>query len=112
MLYSGLVQPEGWPALVARVRAMEAERVTQAREKGAKGLQRTPAFVHGLVLAALAGAASASGAGAPRGGFTDVGLHTGGIPRDTCWPLVREVIKVRGVPRPSRNGPPKRRQRW
>lgn len=27
----------------------------------------------------------------PRGGFTDVGLHTGGAARGTCWPLVREV---------------------
>ena len=27
----------------------------------------------------------------PRGGFTDVGLHTGGAERGTCWPLVREV---------------------
>ena len=28
------------------------------------------------------------------GGFTHVGLHTGGVARDTCWPLVREVLKV------------------
>lgn len=31
----------------------------------------------------------------PRGGFTDVGLHTGGQPRDTAWPLARAVFKVR-----------------
>lgn len=31
----------------------------------------------------------------PRGGFTDVGLHTGGSPRDTAWPLVWEAFKVR-----------------
>jgi hypothetical protein len=30
----------------------------------------------------------------PMGGFTDVGLHTGGMPRDTAWPLVRVTIKV------------------
>ena len=32
----------------------------------------------------------------PCGGFTDVGLHTGGRPRDTAWPLVRETFKARG----------------
>lgn len=31
----------------------------------------------------------------PRGGFTDVGLHTGGLPRDTCWRLVWAAFKVR-----------------
>lgn len=33
----------------------------------------------------------------PRGGFTDVGQHTGGTARDTAWPLVREAFKVRCV---------------
>ena len=32
----------------------------------------------------------------PKGGFTDVGLHTGGQPRDTAWPLVCQTIKVGG----------------
>lgn len=27
-----------------------------------------------------------------RGGTTDVGLHTGGSYRDTCWSLVHAVI--------------------
>ncbi|CAN0384424.1 unnamed protein product, partial [Scytosiphon promiscuus] len=30
----------------------------------------------------------------PAGGFTDVGQHTGGDPRNTAWPLVREVFQV------------------
>ena len=30
----------------------------------------------------------------PRGGFTDVGLHTGGIRRNTSWPLVQAVFQV------------------
>jgi hypothetical protein len=30
----------------------------------------------------------------PRGGFTDVGLHTGGHPRNTSWPLLRAVLQV------------------
>lgn len=31
---------------------------------------------------------------ASRGGFTDVGLHTGGLPRSTAWPLVRAVLQA------------------
>jgi hypothetical protein len=78
---------------------------------GQQGHQRTPAFVHALVQQALEGvgderagstregaAAAAGDARLPRGGFTDVGLHTGGLPRSTAWPLVREVFKVRSWP--------------
>jgi hypothetical protein len=32
----------------------------------------------------------------PRGGFTDVGKHTGITPPNTAWPLVREALKVGG----------------
>ena len=31
----------------------------------------------------------------PQGGFTDVGLHTGGKPRNTPWMLVQAVFQVR-----------------
>ena len=30
----------------------------------------------------------------PKGGFYDVGLHTGTVPPNTSWPIVRETIKV------------------
>jgi len=30
----------------------------------------------------------------PKGGFTDVGRHTGITPPNTAYPLVREVLKV------------------
>jgi hypothetical protein len=33
----------------------------------------------------------------PKGGFTDVGIHTGGNPRDTCWALIRVTIQVCSV---------------
>ena len=68
-------------------------------------MQRTPAFAHALILSALALAddegeaddgVEEAGKVMARGGFTDVGRHTGSEPRDTCWPLVREVLKVRG----------------
>lgn len=64
-----------------------------AHEKTQKGFQRTPAFVMAKVQQALMHSKD-SAAFLPRGGFTDVGLHTGGVARDTCWPLVREVFKV------------------
>lgn len=30
----------------------------------------------------------------PRGGFTDVGLHTGGEPKATTWPVLQSMIKA------------------
>ena len=67
-----------------------------------KGHQRTPGFVLSVLRDALDYASQdASGPAAgrdaqaeeqpeskPVGGFTDVGLHTGGVLRDTSWPLV------------------------
>jgi hypothetical protein len=72
-----------------------------------KGFQRTPAFVVSVIkdavpllqqAASVAPGLSLCGFShsLPRGGFTDVGLHTGhAAARDTSWPLVREVLKVR-----------------
>ena len=48
-----------------------------------QGHQKTPAFIHALYREAF-GKPNQT----PRGGFTDVGLHTGGQERDTAWPLV------------------------
>eukprot|EP00951_Prasinocladus_malaysianus_P046458 scaffold642906_cov28-Prasinocladus_malaysianus.AAC.1 len=69
------------------------DRSAQGGEK--VGHQKTPAFILCLVKAAvelLAGGEPRKTP--PRGGFTDVGLHTGGQPRDTAWPLARETFKV------------------
>ena len=35
----------------------------------------------------------------PRGGFTDVGLHTGGVARDTAWPTLQAVAQALLHPR-------------
>ena len=51
---------------------------------GKQGHQKTPAFVHALYREAFIGTPQQL----PRGGFSDVGLHTGGQQRDTAWPLV------------------------
>lgn len=112
--------------LLHLVRRLEADRRTAHRKhkyggrtepgnKGQKGFQRTPAFMHSVVMDALEGLWSgvehavgqgeeggAGGGGVaavpgtlPRGGFCDVGRHTGGdAGRDTAWPLVREVLQV------------------
>ena len=64
--------------------------------------QRTPAFMHALVSVVAAAGEDiddkvlAAESITARGGFTDVGRHTGSERRHTCWPLVREVIRVRG----------------
>lgn len=93
--------------------AVVAERKGDARSAalGRQGHQKTPAMVAAAVQQALAqtraeaAAAARSGSSGPgqapvvpeavpQGGFTDVGLHTGGLPRDTAWPLVREAVRV------------------
>lgn len=62
------------------------------KERPGSKLHRTPDFVQGVAVEVL----RSGGSTAPRGGFQDVGMHTGhdAVP-DTAWPLVREVIKVR-----------------
>ena len=108
------VPADRFPAFLANLRAAFSkaeqrkgdERSAHGDER--QGHQRTPAMILALMIQALEQTAigeDSSGAQAgeaaeqkPRGGFTDVGLHTGGTPRDTAWPLVREVLKVRGHP--------------
>lgn len=64
---------------------------------GKQGHQRTPAMIEALLKDAKAAVDGEKQRldHNPGGGFTDVGLHTGGTPRDTAWPLVREVFQVR-----------------
>ncbi|CAI5746854.1 unnamed protein product [Peronospora destructor] len=68
------------------------------------GHQKTPQFIAAVVrraIAAVMGRAVAKTPDeedvdnqrfSPQGGITDVGQHTGGGPRDTCWPIVQAVI--------------------
>jgi len=62
---------------------------------GKQGHQMTPPFVHALYREAFGMEKGQQ----PRGGFTDVGLHTGGQKLDTAWPLVHaslhELLKNR-----------------
>eukprot|EP00884_Botryococcus_braunii_P022386 jgi/Botrbrau1/8831/Bobra.0335s0018.1 len=64
---------------------------------GKKGHQRTPAFIHTALLAAIgdanAGVFDRQHHITARGGTTDVGMHTGSQARDTSWPLVHQVFR-------------------
>ncbi|KAJ1474778.1 hypothetical protein T484DRAFT_1910816 [Baffinella frigidus] len=72
--------------------------------KGKRGHQRTPAFISSIfadVLRTL-GTDDASWLTAakqtptmPRGGFTDVGMHSDSKHRDTTWPVVEAVVQDR-----------------
>ena len=86
--------------------AMMAKRKEKAKETkgGSNGYHRTPAFIHAVLLdaqTALAcqlsgnkGTPALTSHSMPKGGFTDVGQHTGTTPPSTAWPVVREALKV------------------
>ena len=56
---------------------------------GRQGHQRTPAFIHAVLIDVL----NNKNGTLPLGCCTDVGLHTGGDRRDTHFALVRSVYK-------------------
>jgi hypothetical protein len=68
-----------------------------------QGHQKTPAFISALLEqvaddledkesnVGIEGKKNDVGV-APKGGFTDVGMHTGGCARNTSWPLARSVF--------------------
>eukprot|EP01036_Dinobryon_divergens_P022332 gene22332-30577_t len=61
-----------------------------------RGHQKTPAFIFALLCDAHpagGGGRVAQGVSQARGAFTDVGLHTGGTRRNTCWAIVESTIK-------------------
>lgn len=63
-----------------------------------QGNQKTPALIQAVLSDALekldAKEEPEESSAPPRGGFTDVGLHTGGCARNTGWPLVQAVMQV------------------
>ena len=81
---------------------------------GKQGHQKTPTFIEAVLMETLEQRdwmalyesehletaeeeKNTEGRVAPRGAFTDVGLHTGGKARSTPWPLVQAVIEVNAV---------------
>lgn len=63
----------------------------RSAENSKQGHQRTPSFILALLQDALA--KTKKPVRQPRGGFTDVGLHTGGESRATGWPLASSVSR-------------------
>lgn len=59
------------------------------------GHQKTPQFIAALVKTTLVSLCGEKVTFAPYGGTTDVGLHTGGQYRDTCWPVVQAVVQFK-----------------
>ncbi|KAG1672428.1 hypothetical protein FOA52_013214 [Chlamydomonas sp. UWO 241] len=97
LLFCGSVAASQYGNFAALVPLL-VEHEEEKRRKGAKGLQRNPSFIHSLITSVLAAAPDSNPADfvipPAKGGFTDVGQHTGSAARDTCWPLVREVFQV------------------
>ncbi|KAE8991281.1 hypothetical protein PF011_g18002 [Phytophthora fragariae] len=74
--------------------AQQCERSRRSAATSELGHQKTPQFVAAVVrraVASITGTADQSNS-LPKGGTTDVGQHTGGQPRDTCWALVQAAI--------------------
>ena len=93
-------QLEKFQRLAAKFLDAAKERKGDKRSAAAneQGNQKTPSMIHAVLIDAIAALDTEpepdEGSTAPRGGFTDVGLHTGGLARDTAWPLVRSVLQV------------------
>ncbi|MEW5310745.1 MAG: hypothetical protein WDW38_002512 [Sanguina aurantia] len=92
----GSIAADQHGTLLARIKELQAQS-QRDRKDGEKGLQHTPAFMLAVVADALrkpSGNLPSGKRTLARGGYSEVGLHTGSIYRDTCWPLVRETIKA------------------
>lgn len=82
--------------LLAKAKTRTAEK--RSAEGNAQGNQKTPAMIQAVLIDARLGLDNhevipKDGLTKPRGGFTDVGLHTGGLKRNTMWPLIRAVLQ-------------------
>ena len=64
-------------------------------EGNERGHQKTPAMIQAVLCDAIEKTKTGRKTVTPaRGGFADVGLHTGCMPRNRSWPLVRSVLQV------------------
>lgn len=105
-LCCGTLPTTSYRELLALVDFLTNKRQEDRTWDNKKGFQRTPAFIAAVVKDALTmlskGVTAATAARdygrfaatMPRGGFTDVGLHTGGVSRPTGWPLVQQTFLV------------------
>lgn len=70
-------------------RAQEEKGEKRSAGSNAQGHQFTPSMIHALLMEAASSSGTKS---SPKGGFTDCGIHTGGHPRNTSFPLVRSYF--------------------
>lgn len=107
IVHCGKVKEEQWDELYDKlVDALKIAIKRHGDERtaayGQQGHQKTPTMIAALLLDAkdMLGVTGPqeSPSHLPRGGFTDVGLHTGGRPRETAWPLACEMFKVGPLP--------------
>ena len=106
-LGTGDVAEQEWDALYVTFSRLQKEASSKRGHErsaagGRQGHQFTPAMIDALLREAVSTykhifptASTQSKEFVSRGGFTDVGQHTGGHPRNTAWPLACEVLKVR-----------------
>lgn len=78
---------QAFQSLLAKVQSRTGDK--RSASGGKQGHQRTPAFIHALWQQVFSASAVEV---LPRGGFTDVGLHTGGESRSTAGPLVFSAL--------------------
>ncbi|KAJ3057627.1 hypothetical protein HDU99_007218, partial [Rhizoclosmatium hyalinum] len=69
---------------------------TRSAAGGNQGHQRTPAFIKAVIIQILMTMESddVQEVQVPYGATTDVGLHSGGRPRCTTWPLAIHALKI------------------
>lgn len=91
----GSIAADLYGPLLTTLGALQAQS-RKNRKDGEKGLQHTPAFMLAVIADALSGCegSECDKRTFARGGYSDVGQHTGSVHRGTCWPLLRETIKV------------------
>jgi hypothetical protein len=99
LLACGVLPAEDFTAgsFQSQLREELSRREQERKKDAAKGFQRTPAFVHAVVLDVLEASrrdARRDNGSLARGGFSDVGQHTGSEHRATAWPLVCQTIQV------------------
>ena len=99
----GSVEEATYNEFWTQFRLCLANRTKQAKKGEKKKTQRTPAFIAAILQEARTGTWTD-----PRGGFTEIGRHTGSERRGTCWPLVEAVFRLllshSGVPHSNHLG--------
>ena len=98
VLSARLVGPDFTYAQVMKCFANELSKIQRSVSGGHQGHQKTPAFILALlndcIQKVISGKEKIEVSSLPKGGLTDVGLHTGGVARDTSWSLVCSTLEV------------------